>query len=149
MSPTDTRATVQALHQLFEATWQRDMAENPLAATYYGERSFNHLWPDLSPAAEARAQEADRQALATLQALPREQLPAEEQLNRDLFEHLLQARLALHPLHAAAYSITARDGPQSLNELAEIMPLATADDFSVWLQRLEGLPAYLKVGTMT
>lgn len=143
MSPTDTRATVQALHQLFEATWQRDMAENPLAATYYGERSFNHLWPDLSPAADARAQEADRQALATLQALPREQLPAEEQLNRDLFEHLLQARLALHPLHAAAYSITARDGPQALNELAEIMPLATADDISVWLQRLEGLPAYL------
>jgi len=135
--------STQALHALFDATWQRDMAENPLAATYYGETAYNHLWPDLSPAAEARAHAANAAALAELRALPRSALPAEEQLNYELFEHLLQARLALQPLHPEAYSITARDGPQALNELSEIMPLGSAAEVEVWLQRLQGLPAYL------
>jgi uncharacterized protein (DUF885 family) len=133
----------QALHALFDATWQRDMAENPLLASYYGETAYNHLWPDLSPDAEARALAANQAALAQLRALPRSALPAEEQLNYELFEHLLQARLALQPLHPEAYSITARDGPQALNELSEIMPLGTAAEVEVWLQRLQGLPDYL------
>lgn len=134
---------IQALHALFDATWQRDMAENPLLASYYGETAYNHLWPDLSPAAEARAHAANADALARLRALPRSALPAEEQLNHALFEHLLQARLALQPLHPEAYSITARDGPQSLNELSELMPLGSAAEVEVWLQRLQGLPDYL------
>jgi len=140
----DTRAMpIQALHALFDATWQRDMAENPLLASYYGETAYNHLWPDLSPAAEARAHAANADALARLRALPRSALPAEEQLNHALFEHLLQARLALQPLHPEAYSITARDGPQSLNELSELMPLGSPAEVEVWLQRLQGLPDYL------
>jgi len=134
---------IQALHALFDATWQRDMAENPLLASYYGETAYNHLWPDLSPAAEARAHAANADALARLRALPRSALPAEEQLNHALFEHLLQARLALQPLHPEAYSITARDGPQSLNELSELMPLGSPAEVEVWLQRLQGLPDYL------
>jgi len=134
---------IKALHALFDATWQRDMAENPLLASYYGETAYNHLWPDLSSAAEARAHAANADALARLRALPRSALPAEEQLNHALFEHLLQARLALQPLHPEAYSITARDGPQSLNELSELMPLGSPAEVEVWLQRLQGLPDYL------
>jgi len=140
---SETSQAVQQLHALFAECWERELAENPITASYIGDPRFNALWPDLSPAALAASEAANRDALARLHALPRASLPAEEQLNFDLFQHELQARLAVLPFQPLAYAISAREGPQSLNELAEIMPLDSVADVEVWLQRLRGLPRYL------
>ncbi len=140
---TETSSPIQQLHTLFAECWDRELAENPITATYIGDPRFNALWPDLSSAAQAASEAANRAALSRLLALPREALPAEEQLNFDLFEHELRARLAVLPFQPLAYAISAREGPQSLNELAEIMPLDRVADVEVWLQRLRGLPNYL------
>ncbi|MEJ6007469.1 DUF885 domain-containing protein [Paucibacter sp. AS339] len=142
-SPTAAATEVQKLHALFEACWTRELAENPITASYIGDTRFNALWPDLSPAALAASEAANRAALTELQAIPRAALPATEQLNYDLFQHELQARLAVLPFHPLGYAISAREGPQSLNELVEIMPLDSVADVEVWLQRLRGLPSYL------
>ena len=42
---------VAGLHALFEREWERDMADNPLQATYRGDRRYDDRWPDLSPEA--------------------------------------------------------------------------------------------------
>ncbi|MDT9000982.1 DUF885 domain-containing protein [Paucibacter sp. APW11] len=139
----DTASPGMRLHALFDATWARDMAADPLLATYYGETAYNALWPDLSAAARERRHAADRAALAELQGIAPEDLSAADQLNRRLFERELQGRIALHRFRPEAYAITAREGPQSLNELVELMPMDSRADIETWLQRLRGLPAYL------
>ena len=65
------------LHQLFEAEWERGLREDPLLATYLGDRRYEDRWPDLSPAALARSHAADRAVLDTLAAIPSDSLSAE------------------------------------------------------------------------
>ncbi len=141
--PQPSAPLVQRLHALFDACWERELAENPLNASYIGDPRFNALWPDLHPAAQARSLQANQAALTELEGLLQAGLPASEHLNAQLFRHELLARLSLAPFQPLAWAITAREGPQSLNELAEFMPLETVQDFEVWLQRLRGLPHYL------
>ncbi|MDL5030938.1 DUF885 domain-containing protein [Pelomonas sp. APW6] len=143
MTSDTTLLASRQLQALLDATWARDMAADPLLATYVGETAHNTAWPDLSPAARAARQAADRDALAQLQTIPRDALPEQEALTHELFEQELQGRLRLQAFFHEAYAITAREGPQSLNELAELMPLDTPADVQVWLRRLQGLPGYL------
>ncbi len=70
-------------------------------------------------------------------------LPAAERLNYDLFRHEYETRQAAIPFHREHYSIEASSGPQSLNELAEIMPFETVADYEAWLRRMRAIPAYL------
>lgn len=143
MTSDTTLLASRQLQALLDATWARDMVADPLLATYVGETAHNAAWPDLSPAARAARQAADRDALAQLQTIPRDALPEQEALTHELFEQELQGRLRLQAFFHEAYAITAREGPQSLNELAELMPLDTPADVQVWLRRLQGLPGYL------
>ena len=131
------------LHALFEREWERDLADNPLLATYRGDRRYDDLWPDISPAAMAKSQAADARVLEDLAAIARGELPPAEQLNYDLFRFEYEDRVAAAPFHPEYYSITARGGPQTLNETAERMRFDNAADFDTWLRRLERLPAFL------
>jgi uncharacterized protein (DUF885 family) len=144
LAPAPAAADATAdLHALFEREWERDLRESPLLATYRGDRRYDDLWPDLAPAAIARSLAADARVLEDLAAIPRGGLPAAEQLNYDLFRFEYEDRVAAAPFHPEYYAITARGGPQTLNEVAERMRFDSAADFDTWLRRLERLPAYL------
>lgn len=132
------------LHALFGREWERELAENPLLATYRGDRRYNDRWPDISPAARQASDAADARVLEELERFPRADLPPAEQLNYDLFLRRYQERVAAQPFHLEYYSIRAREGPQSLNETAELMPFETAADYDAWLRRMAALPAYLE-----
>jgi uncharacterized protein (DUF885 family) len=136
-------ASVAALHRLFDSAWEQDLRDNPLAATYYGDPRFNDRWPDLSRAGLARGHDHDREALARLARIPRAALPPAEQLNYDLFKLKYAERMAAWPFHTEAYSIDARGGVQTLNELGEVMPFETVADYETWLRRLAALPTHL------
>ena len=132
------------LHALFEREWERELAENPLLATYRGDRRYNDRWPDISPAARQASDAADARVLEELERFPRADLLPAEQLNYDLFLRRYEERVAAQPFHLEYYSIRAREGPQSLNETAELMPFETAADYDAWLRRMAALPAYLE-----
>jgi len=134
---------VADLHALFDREWQRDLADNPLYATYYGETRYNDRWPDISPAAQTTREAADARVLEDLARIPRDALPAAEQLNNDLFRHEYETRRGALPFHREYYSIEASSGPQSLNEVAELMPFKTVADYEAWLSRMRAIPAYL------
>ncbi len=42
------------LHQLFESEWERGLREDPVGASYLGDRRYDDRWPDLSSEALAR-----------------------------------------------------------------------------------------------
>jgi len=131
------------LHALFDREWERDLSDNPFAATYLGDTRYNDRLPDISPAAEAARDAADAKVLEDLARIPREQLPPTERLNYDLFRHEYETRKAAVPFHPEYYSIEASGGPQSLNEIAEVMPFETVRDYENWLGRMRAIPAYL------
>ncbi|MGH8204035.1 MAG: DUF885 domain-containing protein [Steroidobacteraceae bacterium] len=131
------------LRALFDREWERDLSDNPLAATYLGDSRYNDRLPDISPAAEAARDAADARVLDELARIPRDELPPAEQLNYDLFRHEYETRKAAVPFHREYYSIEASGGPQSLNEIAEVMPFATVGDYEDWIGRMRAIPAYL------
>jgi uncharacterized protein (DUF885 family) len=131
------------LHALFEREWERDLADSPIMATYLGDTRYNDRLPDISPAAEAARRAADAKVLDDLGRIPRDSLPTGEQLNYDLFRREYETRKAAVPFHTEYYSIEASSGPQSLNELAELMPFETVADYETWIRRMQAVPAYL------
>jgi uncharacterized protein (DUF885 family) len=134
---------VAELHGLFDREWERDLADSPLQATYLGDRRYDDRLPDISPAAEDARAAADVRVLEDLARIPRGALPPAEQLNYDLFRHEYETRKAARPFHPEYYSIEASNGPQSLNELAELVPFETVADYETWLRRMQAIPAYL------
>jgi uncharacterized protein (DUF885 family) len=132
------------LHALFEREWERDMMDNPLLATYRGDRRYDDRWPDISLAAQAARDAADAQVLEQLARIPRDALSPAEQLNYDLFRYEYEDRVAAARFHPEYYEIRAREGPQSLNETAELMPFETVAHYETWLRRLAALPGYLE-----
>jgi uncharacterized protein (DUF885 family) len=143
-APTSASADAVAdLHALFDREWERDLSDNPLSATYLGDPRYNDRLPDISQAALAARQAADAKVLDDLSRIPRDALPPAERLNYDLFRREYETRKAAVPFHAEYYSIEASGGPQSLNELAELVPFETVADYETWIRRMRAIPVYL------
>src|SRR5688572_30279808 len=143
-APTPASADAVAdLHALFDREWERGLSDNPVSATYLGDARYNDRLPDISQAALAARQAADAKGLDDLARIPRDALPPAEQLNYDLFRHEYETRRAAVPFHAEYYAIEASSGPQSLNELAELVPLETVADSETSIRRMPAIPAYL------
>lgn len=137
----DAASAAQALHALFAEEWERGLRESPENASYYGDKRFNDRWSDMSLAAiEARAQ-ADRAALARLQAIPRASLSAADQLNYDTFLWQLQRSVERQRFREYLQPVSHQGGVQTADGMIEILPFASVRDYEDWLQRLRTLPA--------
>ncbi len=128
---------------LLEREWQRDLADNPLAASYVGDTRYDDRLPDLSFAAIETRDAADAQVLTDLARIPREALSSADQLTYDLFRIEFENRIAVAPFHPEYYELQIREGPQSLNEAAEQMLFQKTADYENWLKRLAAVPGYL------
>jgi uncharacterized protein (DUF885 family) len=134
---------VKELHALFEREWQRDLEEEPVGASFVGDHRYDDRWSDQSPAAREKRHAQDAKVLKQLAHIARTDLPPEEELNYDLFQREYQGRLAAYPFHGECYRLSAREGLQALNEVADGLGLASLADYEHWLTRLEKLPALI------
>lgn len=132
-------AAVQQLHVLFESAWEADLRADPNNATYLGDMRFNDRWTDVSLAAYAARNRADKATLARLRSIPRASLPAAEQLNYDLFAREYEQRLRSYVFKPFLYSINHQGGIQTASEMTELLPFQTRKDYDDWLSRLNRL----------
>ena len=139
--PASTAA--QSLQRLFDESWERDLRENPLNATYLGDHRYDGVLPDMTPAAIARREKQDLDTLQRLHGIGREGLTAQDQLSYDLFEHDYQARRAAQPFKPYLYAILSRDGLHTLSETAELIGFDSVKDYESWIARLRGTGAYI------
>lgn len=132
-----------ALHALFDREWEWELTQDPLWASYLGDRRWNDRWPDIS-AATLDAQQAHRQSVLTdLAAIPRDQFSAADRLNYDLFRHQYQMTVEgfQHKQHLIRTSTL--NGVQGTEFLVDSLRFQTVKDFEDWLARLDAFPAYM------
>ena len=132
-------APQDALHRLFEAEWERGLRENPVSASYLGERRYDAFWPDRSMAAIDRSHQADLAVLAALEQIEPGSLPAGDRLNRELFRRQYQDEVDRYRFGLQLLPITQRRGVQTADQLAEALPFETVQDYENWLSRLRGV----------
>ncbi len=133
----------KALHKLFDAEWEYDMQENPTWASSLGDRRWNDRWDDMSLAAIERRHEHGLGVLAQLKKIDRAQLSPADQLNYDLFQKDYAQDGAEHKYHWYLVPLNQRGGPQTANELSDLLRFATVKDYEDWLARLRAFPAHL------
>ena len=140
----DVGTATERLHHLFEAEWERGLRESPIQATYVGDRRYDDRWPDLSAEALARSHAEDRQVLETLAAIAPDQLDESDRLNRDLFARTYRDKVAAYDWGLQYLPVTQRRGAQSVNQIAELLPFATAKDYENWIARLNATGPYIE-----
>lgn len=134
---------VEQLHELFEAEWNRRMRENPVYASYFGDRRYNDELPDRSPKAIRASFDADRKALERLKAIDRSKLPREEQLNYDLFQWQLEDGIEGFEYKGWLMPLNQRDGIQTFDEVQDQIRIRTEQDYRDWVSRLEAFGTYM------
>src|SRR5438270_5135664 len=75
-----------ALHTLFDSEWQYGLQQNPLFASFQGDRRWNDKLPDVSLAAVEKDFAHTQETLKKLAAIDRSALTPADQLNYDLFK---------------------------------------------------------------
>jgi len=129
------------LHALFEADWERALAESPESATYRGDRRYDDRWTDQSMEAIARRKARLPLALEVLEQVDREALSPTDRLNYDLFSYQRARRVEGSRFPGELMPINQMGGiQQGIPRLLAVMPKATAEDYGNIIARLEGIP---------
>ncbi|HTA65886.1 MAG TPA: DUF885 domain-containing protein, partial [Xanthomonadaceae bacterium] len=130
----------QALHQLFDAEWERGLVESPESASASGDPRFNDRWSDESLDAIHHHEAEDRAALDRLHTIDRTALSPADQLDYDTFEWELRHAVARQKFQEYLRPISSGDGVQTADGLAEVLPFATTKDYRDWLARMDAIP---------
>ena len=134
----------RAMHQLFDEEWERGLRENPVNASYQGDKRYNDRWPDASLAAIEASQAADRAALARIRAIDRKALSPADQLNYDTFLWLRERTVEAQKFRTYLQPIDHQGGVQTLDGVAEVLPFATTQDYRDWLKRMDAVPVVIE-----
>jgi uncharacterized protein (DUF885 family) len=134
----------KALHQLFDEEWERGLRENPVNASYQGDKRYNDRWSDASLAAIEASQAADRKALERIRAIDRTALAPADQLNYDTFLWLQEKAVERQEFRTYLQPISHQGGVQTLDGIAEILPFATTKDYRDWLKRMDAIPVVVE-----
>jgi uncharacterized protein (DUF885 family) len=139
-APSDASAR---LKQVFDEGWERNLRENPLAATYLGDTRYDALWPDVSPAALARYNAEDKATVATIDAFDPATLNADDRLNRDLFRRMYDDGLEAYAYGNQYLAVNHMEGVQTEDQLVELLQFTSVKDYENWLSRLQSIDKYV------
>ncbi|MCA9057649.1 MAG: DUF885 family protein, partial [Planctomycetaceae bacterium] len=131
------------LQQLFDAEWERTLAENPTFASDLGDRRYNNLWPDVSLPAKERAAEKTREILNALNAIQPGLLSEQNRLNYRLFRQQYETDVAEQPFHLHLLPLNQREGIQDESRLADLLKFDSIRDYEDWIDRLNSFPTYM------
>ena len=131
------------LQQLFDDEWQNQLRESPLFATSVGVHDYNDRLPSVALNDQLRREKQTQQFLERLQAIDRNALSTESQLNYDIFERTLKDQIGEAKYKRYLLPITNRGGFHvSFPQLPDWVPLKTVEDYENYCARLEAFNNY-------
>ncbi len=136
-----------ALRAILDEHYAWLLAQDPLGASRLGDRRYNRLLRDESPAAYARrrAEMADRLArLAPFDADRISNMAEADRLDADLLRYELELGLEEGKYFPEQTPLDARSGPQIwLPQMGTRVPLSTGTDYDDYAARLEAIPTQI------
>ncbi len=135
----------EALRQLFDDAWQFDMREDPLFATRAGDYRYDDRLPSETLDDYQRRLKQKRQWLGRLQAISRDELKRNDQINYDIFQRVLEKDIADYEFESFLIPITNRWGFHiAFPEMPNQMPLKNAGDYENYIARLAAFQRYTR-----
>lgn len=123
--------------------WEWSMQEFPLFATYTGDHRFNHRLDEIGTKAEARRQKRRLERKKQLEKIDRSQLSSADQLNYDIYRHMLHQSIGAFENNTFYFPLTNRSGFHlNFARLPEQVPLQTAKDYRNYIARLKAFGKY-------
>jgi uncharacterized protein (DUF885 family) len=136
-SAAATSESAARLRALFDADWERQLADNPILASFVGDKRYNDRLPDYSAQALAREQAQTRASLAALMAIDPATLSADDQLNHAIYRRQLETQIAGFAFRSDLMLVDQRSGPHLLAvNLAPALRFDAAKDYADWIARL-------------
>jgi uncharacterized protein (DUF885 family) len=141
------RSESQRLHELFDGYFEQQLELNPLLATSIGDPRYNDRYEvQISPEWRARAERAERDALAQLATIDRAKLTGQDLLSYDVFKSARELevegfRYPEHWLPLNQFYST----PNTFAQMGSgkgIHPFKTVKDYDDFLKRLDGFVAW-------
>ncbi|MFZ0533129.1 MAG: DUF885 domain-containing protein [Anaerolineales bacterium] len=133
------------LHQLIQDQWEAWMRFDPLFATYVGDQRFN----DRMPSATEKAYHSWREQLidfrTRLGSISRQSLSDIDQLNHELFSHLLEDEIAELGFNAYRLPISRTAGFHLMfPDIFQVMPFENVQDYANYISRLNAYQHYAR-----
>ncbi|MFB3077269.1 MAG: DUF885 family protein, partial [Lysobacterales bacterium] len=129
---------------LLHDSWEWRLKENPVFASQLGDHRYNRQWRDISPSAFERRHHQRQDFHQRLQAINFAQLSPADQLNYELFKRGLEDRLEGYQFKSYLMPLSQRGGVQSLDSMAEQIPLVSVKDYEDWLARMTTLETVIE-----
>ncbi len=131
------------LQQLFQDHWDAWMRYDPLFATYVGDHRYN----DNLPSATEEAFHAWREQLSSfnkrLGSISLHSLTKTDQINHELFSHLLEDEIAELGFNAFRLPISRTAGFHLMfPDIFQVMPFESLQDYENYLSRLNAFQQY-------
>ena len=130
--------------EIVDSEWQRSIDENPLYASYMGDKSSNQDWPDLSEKSLRIRQKKTRDVLEKIRNIDTEKLSEENKLNHRLFLYNYERSVRGQQFDSHLLVFGQRGGIQLEHETAESLGFMSRQDYLDWIARLEKLPNYIE-----
>ncbi len=129
--------------QLLTDAWDTQMQLDPLYATMCGDRRYNDRLPEVGEAAAEGQRQAYRAFLARLGDIPRGELPPNEQINYDVFGHVLRGELAVLETGLYRMNFSKHAGFHTLMlDVIQLTPFENEADYQAYLARLRAFQAF-------
>jgi uncharacterized protein (DUF885 family) len=138
-------AQISPLHQLFQDQWDAWMRFDPLMATYVGDNRYN----DRLPSARDDSYQGWREQLSgfhkRLAEIDRSALSTSDQLNYDLFDHLVSNEIAELGFNYQRLPISRSGGfHTSFPDVFHVMPFTNEQDYQNYISRLSAFRSYAR-----
>jgi len=124
---------------LLDEHWEWRMATSPVMASRLGDRRYNDQWPDNSLDGIEKRHVETREFLRRVYAIEKNSLPADDQLNYELFRRQLQEDVDEHQFNGHLMPFAHRGGIQNPENLTNQISLRTVADYDDWLGRVQKL----------
>ena len=132
--------SLSPLHQLFQDHWDAWMRYDPLMATYVGDQRYN----DQLPIATDEAFHAWREQLIgcrkRLENISPQALSKDDQLNYELFKHLVENDIAEIGFNTHRMPISRTGGFHLMfPDIFQVMPFTNQQDYANYISRSGGV----------
>ena len=145
VTPSTARcAPSPELAKLCDEYWQGSLRANPTYATSIGERRFDDLLPDITPAGIDRERKRLEGVLARARALDSAKLGGPDRLNRSVLIETVEDHLADLSCHFEDWVVDPLGGPQvEFFNLADYTVIQTPEDAQRFVARCRAMGKYM------